>query len=239
MAVRQAPRSWRNDVTSSAGPDVGHYPNRAEKLADGVVHGLAIAAAAGGGVLLALSATSRGGAGLGVATGLYALCLIAMLGCSAAYNLTRSETARPFLRRLDESAIFLMIAGSYTPFTTQRFSGAWAWGMTALVWAMALGGVAGKLAFPRLPEKLWTLVYVAFGWLALVAVGPLIRGVPLGALVLLIAGGLLYTTGTLVLHSERMPYRRAIWHGFVVAAATVHYVAIFTGVVLAMPLSAG
>lgn len=219
-------------------PVVDHYPNRAEKLADGLVHGVAIAAAAAGGAaLLALSLMSgRSGVGLAAATGLYSLCLIAMLGCSAAYNLTRSEAARPLLRRLDEAAIFLMIAGSYTPFTTQRFSGPWAVGMTALVWSVALLGVAGKILFVRLPEKLWTLVYVAFGWLVLIAVRPLVQGVPLTALVLLVAGGLLYTTGTLVLHSERLPFRRAIWHGFVVAAAATHYVAIFTGVVLAAPL---
>jgi hemolysin III len=219
-------------------PFVDHYPNRAEKLADGVVHGVAIAAAViGGAVLLILSATpGRSGGGLAAAAGLYILCLIAMLACSAAYNLGRSEAVRPLLRRLDEAAIFLMIAGSYTPFTTQRFSGAWAWGMTTLVWTVALLGVAGKLLFPRLPEKLWTLIYVAFGWLVLIAVRPLIQGVPLTALVLLVAGGLLYTTGTLVFHSERLPFRRAIWHGFVVAAAATHYAAIFTGVVLAAPL---
>lgn len=222
----------------SFNPAVDHYPNRAEKLADGVVHGVAIAAAiVGGAVLLILAATAgRNGGGLAAAAGLYILCLIAMLACSAAYNLGRSQTVRPLLRRLDEAAIFLMIAGSYTPFTTQRFSGAWAWGMTALVWSVALLGVAGKLLFTRLPEKLWTLVYVAFGWLVLIAVRPLIQGVPLTALVLLVAGGLLYTTGTLVFHSERLPFRRAIWHGFVVVAAATHYAAIFTGVVLAAPL---
>jgi hemolysin III len=111
--------------------------------------------------------------------------------------------------------------------------------MTALVWTVALGGVAGKLFAPKLPDKLWTAVYVAFGWLVLVAVQPLIKGVPLSALILLVAGGLIYTTGTLIFHSERLPFRRAIWHGFVVAAAGVHYAAIFIGVVLAAPLAAG
>jgi hemolysin III len=217
-----------------------HYPNRAEEVADGVIHGLAIAAAiAGGGALLFWSATSRAAPGLEVATGLYALCLIVMLGCSAAYNLSRSQRARPFLRRLDEAGIFLMIAGSYTPFTTQRFGGGWAVGMTALVWAVALAGVAGKVLAPRLPDKLWTAVYLAFGWLVLIALQPLIQGVTLTALVLLVAGGLIYTSGILIFHSEQLPFRRAIWHGFVVAAAGAHYAAIFTGVVLAAPLGAG
>jgi hemolysin III len=215
-----------------------HYPSRGEKLADGVVHALGLtAAAAGGVVLIVLSFATGGGPGVAVATGLYSLCLIAMLACSTAYNLTKPTRARPFLRRLDEAAIFLMIAGSYTPFTTQRLTGAWAISMTALVWALALAGAAGKLLSPRLPDWVWTVGYVAFGWVALIALRPLIRGVPLAALGLLTAGGLIYTMGALIFHS-RLPYRRAIWHGFVVTAAGAHYAAICAGVVLARPLLA-
>ena len=215
---------------------VEHYPNRAEKLADGLVHGLGLSAAVAGGiVLIGLSILTGGGAGLAVATGLYALCLVTMLACSTAYNLTKPTRAQPFLRRLDEAAIFLMIAGSYTPFTTQRMDGAWAISMTALVWGLALAGVAGKLFSSRLPDWVWTVGYVAFGWVALIALRPLIQGVPVAALVLLIAGGLIYTTGALIFHS-RLPYRRAIWHGFVVTAAGAHYAAICAGVVFATTL---
>ncbi len=210
-----------------------HYPNRAEKLADWWIHAVGIAAGVlGGAVLIGLAVTAGRGGGLTVATALYAVCMITMLGCSAAYNLSRPSAARPFLRRLDEAGIFLMIAGSYTPFTTQRFTGAWAWGMTALVWTVALGGVAGKLLLTKTPDWLWTAIYVSFGWLALVMIRPLIIDVPTTAFILLVIGGLIYTTGTLVFHSQ-LPFRRAIWHGFVLAAASLHYVAIFTGVVLA------
>jgi len=213
-----------------------HYANRGEKLADGLVHGLGLSAAAAGGVVLIVaSILTGGGTGLAVATGLYALCLITMLACSTAYNLTKPTRARPFLRRLDEAAIFLMIAGSYTPFTTQRMGGAWAVSMTALVWGLALAGVAGKLLSSRLPDWVWTVGYVAFGWVALIALRPLIQGVPVAALVLLIIGGLIYTTGALIFHS-RLPYRRAIWHGFVVTAAGAHYAAICAGVVFAAAL---
>ena len=212
--------------------DVEHYPTAAEKWADWWVHAVGLAAAIIGGAILVGVAIASGRVGMATATGLYALTLVGMLACSAAYNLTHISPARPFLRRLDEAAIFLMIAGCYTPFTTQRFTGGWAIGMTALVWTMAVGGVAAKLLVRRLPDRLWTLFYVAFGWVALIAVRPMIRDVPMGALVLLIAGGLLYTTGTLFFHS-RLPFRRAIWHGFVVGGAAIHYAAIATGVVLA------
>ncbi|MDR3509420.1 MAG: hemolysin III family protein [Caulobacteraceae bacterium] len=211
---------------------VDHYPSRAEKLADWWVHAIGIVAAAAGGAVLLGLAVETGGAGLWLATGLYALCLLTMLGCSAAYNLTKPSRARPFLRRMDEAGIFMMIAGSYTPFTTQRFSHDWALGMTAVVWTVALAGVAGKLFARNAPEWLWTAVYVGFGWMALVAIRPFITSVPAAALILLVVGGLIYTTGALVFHSK-LPYRRAIWHGFVVTAASVHWVAVFTGVVLA------
>ena len=214
-----------------------HYPSRAEKIADGVVHAVGITGAAiGGVVLLAMSLLIRGGPGLAAVAGLYSLCLVAMLVFSAFYNLTRVRNARPILRKLDEAGIFLMIAGSYTPFTTQRFHEAWAVPMTLLVWSVALVGVFGKLFTTRIPEKVWTCVYIAFGWLIVVAIKPLISGVPMATLVLLVIGGLIYTTGTLIFHS-RLPYRRAIWHGFVVTAAGVHYAAICIGVVLAAPLA--
>jgi hemolysin III len=214
--------------------DVEHYPNPAEKLADWWVHAIGLAGAAIGGAILVGIAIATGRVGLVTATGLYALTLVAMLACSATYNLTHISPARPFLRRLDEAAIFTMIAGCYTPFTTQRFTGGWAIGMTVLVWSLAVAGVIGKLWIRRLPDWAWTVFYVAFGWVAVIAIHPLIKDVPSLALVLLVVGGLIYTTGALVFHS-RMPFRRAIWHGFVVSAAAVHYVAIFTGVVLAAP----
>ena len=208
---------------------VEHYATGAERWADGIVHGVGIDAAISGGSVLMTLAIMGGGAGLAAATALYALCLIAMLAFSAAYNLTHASRARPFLQKLDEAGIFLMIAGSYTPFTTQRFDAHWAVIMTCLVWGVALAGAAGKLLTNRIPDKVWTGVYIAFGWLVVVAIKPLVQGVPMAALVLLIVGGLIYTTGTLVFHSQ-LPYRRAIWHGFVVAAAGVHFAAICTGV---------
>ena len=117
-----------------------------------------------------------------------------MFLASMAYNLA-SPRRRPLLRRLDHAAIFLMIAGSYTPFTTQRLHGAWAWGMTSVVWTLALGAAAGKLFAPGLGKGFWVLLYLALGWAALVAIQPLLAGVSLLALGLLLAGGLVYSLG--------------------------------------------
>lgn len=213
--------------------DVEHYPSRAERAADFWIHAAALAAAGVGALVMIGFAVTAGEAGRVAAATLYAVALIAMLACSAAYNLGRPGPARPVLHRLDEAAIFLLIAASYTPFTTQRFEGAWTVGMTALVWTLALVGVIGKLTATGVSEKVWTGLYVAFGWVSLIALKPMLDWVPLPSLVLLVVGGLIYSTGTIIFLARRLPFRRAIWHGFVFGGASVHWAAIFVGVVAA------
>lgn len=217
---------------------IEHYATRAERLADLWVHVVGLALAAVGGIVLAVLAAVYTGGEAVLATAVYALCLIAMLSASTVYNLTRPCAARPVLRRLDEAAIFLMIAGSYTPFTTQRFEGGWAIGFTLLVWTIALAGVAAKLVAPRISDAFWSGVYVLFGWLAVIALKPMMDTVHPVALGLLVAGGLIYTAGVFVFISPKVKFRRAIWHGFVVAGAGTHWAAVLVGVVLA-PMAAG
>jgi hemolysin III len=210
-----------------------HYRTPAEKTADLIVHVVGLTLAAVGGIVLAVLAAIYAGVGAVMATATYALCLIAMLAVSTVYNQTRPCAARPILRRMDEAAIFLMIAGSYTPFTTQRFEGAWAIGFTLLVWSVALAGVAVKLVAPRISDAFWSAVYIGFGWLAVLALKPMIDTVHPIALGLLVLGGLIYTAGVFVFISPHVKFRRAIWHGFVVTGATVHWAAVLVGVVLA------
>ena len=212
-------------------PLAAHYSSPIERSADRWVHVVGLTAGALGGLTLLGLSLGLGRLGQTAAIGVYATCLVAMFLCSAAYNLA-SPTRRPLLRRLDHAAIFLMIAGSYTPFTTQRLHGAWAWGMTAAVWALALAAAAGKLFAPGLGKGFWVALYLALGWIAAVAIKPLLAGVSLGALALLLAGGLVYSLGVIVYLNKSLPFRRAIWHGFVIAAATTHYCAVLTGVVL-------
>lgn len=210
-----------------------HYPTRAEKLVDGWLHGVAlglftfaVGAALGFAIL-------KGGLGMAGAVAVYAVCVIAMIGCSMAYNLTEEPKRKALLRRFDHAAIFLMIAGTYTPFTAIRFDGHWAVSMTTVVWALALLGAAGKLFLPGIAKRVWLAFYIALGWLVVAALGPMLEGVPLAGLILLAIGGALYTIGVPFYIWERLPFRRAIWHGFVIAAAGVHYAAVLTGVVFA------
>ena len=209
-----------------------HYPTRAERLADAVVHGFGLIGALIGGVVLLLWSLQAGDFGRALATGLYGFCLFLMLLCSTLYNLSHPCAVRPLLRRLDEAAIFLLIAGSYTPFTVLRLEGWWSIGMTSLVWGVALAGVAGRLLIWQLSERFWCGVYIGLGWLSLVMLKPLVESLPLTALGLLALGGVLYTAGVPIFLYRRLPYRRAIWHGFVVSGAAVHYAAVLTAVVL-------
>ena len=211
---------------------VDHYPNLLERSADRWVHIVALLAAGVGTLMLIAISLLQARLGLTLAAALYGSALIAMLAFSAVYNLSHVSRARPFLRRLDEAGIFLMIAGSYTPFTTLTLQGRWAIGMTTLVWTIAVAGMIGKLALPRISERVWTAVYILFGWVAVVAFGPLSGGLPLSALALLIAGGLVYTSGCWVFLNGGLPFRRALWHGFVGVEAALHFAAVVVGVVV-------
>ncbi|MGE0595994.1 MAG: hemolysin III family protein [Hyphomonadaceae bacterium] len=210
-----------------------HYPSRAEKLADGWVHGIGLGVFSVAVLTLLGLAIWQGGLGMASAVAVYSLCLVTMIVCSLVYNMAENHKRKSLLRRLDHAAIFLMIAGTYTPFTTLRFEGDWAIGMTAAVWTLALIGVAGKLFLPGLGKKIWIALYVALGWLVVAAMDPLTAGVPLAGVILLAVGGALYTIGVPFYVWQRLPFRRAIWHGFVFVAAGVHYAAVLTGVVFA------
>lgn len=209
-----------------------HYPRPLERSADRWVHIVGLTGAALGGVTLLGLSLGFGRLGLAAAVGVYSACLMLMFLASTAYNMA-SPKRRPLFRRFDHAAIFLMIAGSYTPFTTQRLTGAWAWGMTAAVWTLAIAAAAGKLFAPGLGKKFWIVLYLALGWIVVIAVKPLLADVSAIALILLLVGGLVYSLGVIVYLKKDLPFRRAIWHGFVTTAAATHFAAILMGVVLA------
>jgi hemolysin III len=204
----------------------------AEFKADSGVHfvgmvGGAIAAP----VLLALAAGSAN-AVIPWSVLTYGAGLLAMLGCSAAYHLGRSSERRELLRRFDHAAIFVMIAGTYTPFTAGILDGIYAAWATAAMWLAALSGVAIKLLRPRRFEWASTVVYLALGWAAVIFMRSLLARLDRPTLILLVAGGVLYSIGAGIHRWHRLPYHDAIWHGLVLIAAGCHYAAILHGVVL-------
>ena len=155
----------------------------------------------------------------------YALGLIATFALSAAYNMTLHARIRAVLRRFDHAAIYLMIAGTYTPMAIIGLGGGRGWALAIAAWALAAFGILLKLAWFHRWPRLGFGLYLAQGWLGLLAAWPMIQAVPPAPLILILAGGLTYTVGT-IFHHGRMKYATAIWHGHVLAAAVTHYVAV-------------
>lgn len=208
-----------------------HYPTAAAKCADLVVHVMGLTLALVGGIVLLVLAVLNGAISQVVGVSIYAAGVIAMLAFSTAYNFAKPRY-RPVLRRLDHAGIFLMIAGSYTPFTL-NLPGAWGVGMTTAVWTVALAGVVGKLLFIDLDRRLWVGVYLALGWMVVIALKPMIDNLAWYAMALLVTGGVLYSTGVIFYVNKKLKFARAIWHGHVVAGAAAHWCAVLLGVVLA------
>jgi hemolysin III len=197
-----------------------------ERIADGCIHIVGVAASLVAlGALLVIGVKSEtmlwGGALL-----VYGLALVSMFSCSAGYHLIVAPRLKEIFRRLDHAAIFLMIAGTYTPFVLIKMNDTWGLALLAVVWTIAAAGVAIKLLLPRFLEGLTVALYLVQGWAILAAWHPLVTSVPGTVITLLMIGGVLYTVGVVFHLWERLPYQNAIWHGFVLSAASCHFAAV-------------
>jgi len=198
-----------------------------ERAADAIVHLLGIGLGLPAAIAIVVLAIRDGAAGEVAAVAVYGAGLVAMLGCSAAYNLRHRSPRREWLQRFDHAAIFAMIAGTYTPFTL-RLARGWAEGLTAGIWIVAAFGIATKLWKPKGIARISTVLYLALGWIGLVAAGPFTAALGPPTLILLATGGVIYSAGVVFHLWQRLPYQNAIWHGFVLTAAGVHYAAVLT-----------
>ena len=201
-----------------------------EQFADACVHVIGITAGLAGGSFLASLAADNPQKLAAII--IYTAGLVAMLSASAAYNVGYNTRFRGLFRRFDHSAIFLMIAGTYTPFTTSFFDGPRAYAITGLIWTLSLFGIALKNFRPVQFERYSVMLYLALGWISLLVIGPLLFSMSWVTGLALVGGGVLYTAGITFHLWEELPYQNAIWHGFVLAAAFCHYAAVLNGVVL-------
>lgn len=197
-----------------------------ERLADGTIHVIGVAASVIALIVLLVIGIRNETALMVAGLAIYGLALVATFGCSAGYHLVVRPKVKEIMRRFDHAAIFLMIAGTYTPFVLLKMNDAWGLGLLAVVWSMAAIGIAIKLFFPRFLDGLSTALYLVQGWAVLAAWEPLHAALPAGVLTLLMIGGVLYTVGVVFHLWNRLPYQNAIWHGFVLSAASCHYAAV-------------
>lgn len=205
-----------------------------EELASAWTHGVGAAAAlAAGAVLIALAARNGDGWQL-VAAIVFGVCLLALYLASTLYHSFRHPVARARLKVFDHCAIYLLIAGTYTPFTLIGLRGALGWSLFAAIWALALAGVVFKLFFTGRFRLLSTAIYVAMGWLVLVAIKPVMAALDAWTFGWLVAGGAFYTLGTFFYHRESIPYSHAIWHLFCIAGSVSHYIAVMAQVLPAV-----
>jgi hemolysin III len=200
--------------------------DRVELIADGAVHAIGVSFGLIGAVVIVVMAAQSGAATDIPSIVIYAVGLLAMLGFSAAYNMWPISPVKWVLRRFDHSAIYLMIAGTYTPFVGQLKDGVASAGLLLGVWLTAIIGVALKLLMPGRFDRTAIALYLILGWSCVVAYGPISAALPNASLWLLVAGGVLYSIGVIFHAWRKLRFHNAIWHGFVLAAACCHYSAV-------------
>jgi hemolysin III len=201
-----------------------------ERVADGCIHAIGVTASVVAlTALLVIGVMSQTALWI-VSLTIYGVALVLMFTCSAGYNLVVRPKLKGLLRRFDHAAIFLMIAGTYTPFVLMKMDATTGLWLLGLVWGMAAIGIAIKLFTPRHLEGLSTALYLVQGWAVVAAWHPLVSAVPERVLALLVIGGVLYTVGVVFHLWERLPFQNAIWHGFVLAAASCHFVAVLDSI---------
>jgi len=197
-----------------------------EEIANSISHGVGLVAAVAGAPLLASSAMNHGDPAQIVAASVFATTMVLLYLTSTLYHALPTGRTKRVFRVLDHSAIYLLIAGTYTPFALGVLRGAWGWTLLGMVYALAISGIVLKAACGFRHAVLSTSLYLIMGWLVLIAARPLLLGVPAWGLFWLLAGGLAYTGGLAFLAARRVRYSHLVWHLFVVAGTTCHFVAV-------------
>lgn len=215
-------------ATSSAG-----LPSHSlgDEIASSVIHGVGIVLSIAGLATLVAFAALHGNALTVVACAVFGTSLVLLYTASTLYHSVTAAAARPALRALDHIAIYVLIAGTYTPFTLIALPGVWGWGLFLAVWTLALAGSALELGLFKRHHKLAVLLYIGMGWIGMIAFEPLSRHLHAGGTALLIGGGLAYTLGVPFYLWRRLPYHHALWHVFVLTGSVLHFLAVLLYVI--------
>ncbi len=197
-----------------------------QELANRLTAGLGTVLVGVGTAFLIVLACLQGNAWHIVSFSIYGGALLLLYLTATLYHSFKSRGAKRFFEKLDHSAIFLLIAGTYTPFTLVTLRGPWGWSLFGVVWGISLLGIVYKLFFTGRHRVFSTFLYIGLGWMALLAFKPLMSELSTGGMVLLLLGGTSYSFGTIFYHRQKLYYSHAIWHLFVLAGSFFHYLAI-------------
>lgn len=200
--------------------------HRHEEIANSVSHGLALVLAVAALPVLILSASRIGNTRFTFGAAVFGATIIVLYLASTLYHSLTHERAKQFFRQVDHCAIFLLIAGSYTPFTLGVLRGPWGWTLLTIIWVLAVAGIAIKITTGHRHWWLSMVLYIVMGWLAIVAIKPILTLVPLPGILLILAGGIAYSGGLAFFAAHRLRYNHFIWHLFVIVGTICHYLAV-------------
>ena len=198
---------------------------RGEEWANSISHGIGFLGSIAVTPLLILSAIPYGPAFI-TGVSIFGFTMMVLYLASTLYHALRGGKAKRIFLTFDHAAIFLLVAGTYTPFTLGTLYGAWGWSLFGLVWGMALFGILLKILWMGRLKRISTGLYLGMGWLAVIAVKPLWINLPFWGIFWLVMGGVLYSAGVLFFRAEKLPYHHLIWHLFVLAGTACHVVAV-------------
>jgi len=202
-----------------------------EEVAHSVTHGIGVLMSVIGLAMLIVYSSKYGDAWHIVSSSIYGFTLIALYTTSTLYHSVTKSDLKKVLQKLDHAAIFLLIAGTYTPFTLVNLRGGWGWTLFGMVWSIAIAGMIMELIVKKRYKRISIGLYLGLGWLIMVAIEPMITNVAPGGMVLLLVGGLFYSLGVIFYVWKTLVYHHAIWHMFVLAGSASHFFAVFLYVI--------
>jgi len=203
-----------------------HYYSVGEEIANSITHGIGAALSVAGLTLLVVLAAIYGDAWRVVSFSVYGSTLVILYLASTLYHSIQHPKVKPILRIFDHASIYLLIAGTYTPFTLVSMRGTWGWTIFGIVWGLAIVGIIFKTFFIGRFENLSTAAYVLMGWVVVIAFKELLVSLSTGGIIWLVIGGVTYTLGVIFYAWEKLPYNHAIWHLFVLGGSLCHFFAI-------------
>ena len=202
-----------------------------EEIFHSITHGIGVLLSVVGLAALVVYSSKYGDAWHIVSSSIYGFTLVALYTASTLYHGVTAPALKAVLQRLDHAAIFLLIAGTYTPFTLVTLRGGWGWTLFGIVWSIAVAGTVMELMVKRRSKRISVALYLGLGWLVMIAIEPMLASVAPGGLILLAVGGLFYSLGVIFYVWKTLVFHHAIWHLFVLAGSASHFFAVFLYVI--------